>query len=672
MSAVVYLKIFNGDKQDVTLVCSKTKVAPLKRLTIPRLELTAALLLAKLTKYVKDQLNLTNATTYLWTDSAITLTWISSHSSRWKEFVKNRVSLFQDLTQQAHWRLVPGKENPADCASRGLSAHQLVAHKLWWTGPPWLQQDSSSWPTHALEKDLNVDLEEKPGVLLHLKAQPIALWDLIDRFSSLNRLLRVTAICRRFIARLRRVPHSSLQYPLTLGDLEEARILWIKLTQAAHFKDQLRSISRGERFSKSHPLTKLTPFIDHQGVLTVGGRLKFAHIGPESRNQAIIPRESRLAQLLIGQAQLRTLHGGTQLTLRQLRSSYWILGGRAPVRSFILKCVKCTRQREVRAQQLMGQLPPARLSPVRAFLNTGVDYAGPVSLRSWKGRGHKSYKGWLAIFVCMTTSAVHLEVVSDYSAEGFIAAYRRFTSRRGIAHSLFSDCGTNFLGADKELRKLFSSGSAHSRQLAQLLINDGTQWSFNPPGAPHFGGKWEAAVKSVKFHLTRTIGEDLLTFEELTTLLAQIEAVLNSRPLEPLTDDPYDCSALTPGHFLIGQAPTTLPEPSLEQLNISRLSRWQLIQQKLQGFWKRWSTGYLQRLQAISKWHHPIHQLRIGSLVLLTDERFSPTKWLLARVTALHPGSDGLTRVVTIRTAQTTLTRPIAKLVILSISPSEE
>ncbi|XP_028982253.1 uncharacterized protein LOC114841439 [Diachasma alloeum] len=503
MSAVIYLKVLNKGKSQLTLVCSKTKVAPLKRLTIPRLELTAALLLAKLTKYVKDQLNLTNATTYLWTDSSVTLTWISSHSSRWKEFVKNRVALIQELTQQAHWRLVPGKENPADCASRGLSAHQLVSHKLWWKGPPWLHQDCSSWPTHALEKDLSADLEEKPGVLLHVKAHPIALWNLVDRFSSFNRLLRVTAICRRFIARLRKTPNSSLRYPLTLGDLEEARILWIKLTQAAHFKDQLRAISRGERFSKSHPLTKLTPFIDRQGVLRIGGRLKFAHIGPESRNQVIIPKESQLAQLLIGQAHLRTLHGGTQLTLRQLRSSYWILGGRAPVRSFILKCVNCTRQRGVRAQQLMGQLPPARLTPARAFLNTGIDYAGPVSLRSWKGRGHKSYKGWLAIFVCMTTSAVHLEVVSDYSAEGFIAAYRRFSSRRGIAHSLFSDCGTNFLGADKELKKLFSSGSAQSRQLAQLLINDGTQWSFNPPApiqASHQTTNWYLISSGGKGH----------------------------------------------------------------------------------------------------------------------------------------------------------------------------
>ncbi|XP_011313282.1 uncharacterized protein [Fopius arisanus] len=615
------------------LLTDSTKVAPLKRLTIPRLELTAALLLAKLASYVKEQLKLTNSSTFLWTSPSVTLTWISSHSSRWKEFVKNRGLLIQELTQQAHWRVVPGRENPADCASRGLSATQLIAHKLCWTGPSWLHQDSPSWPTHVLETDIAADLEGRPGVLFHARAQHIALWDLIDRFSSFNRLIRETAICRRFIALLRRTPNSSLQNPLNLGDLEEARIFWIKLTQAAHFKDQLRTISRGERFRRSHPLTKLTPFIDRQGILKVGGKLKFAHLGPESRNRTIIPRELRLAQRLIGQAHIQTLHGGTQLTLRHLRSTYWILGGRAPVRSFILKCVKCTRQRRVRGQQLMGQLPPT------------LESTTPAQYRYAHGRDgdtNHTRAGW------------------------------QFSSAWPPQQCISSDCGTTFLGADKELKKLFSSGTAQSRQLAQLLINDGTQWSFNPPGAPHFGGKWEAAVKSVKFHLNRTLGEDLLTFEELTTLLSQIEAVLNSRPLEPLTDDPDHCSALTPGHFLIGHAPTTLPEPSLEPLNVSRSSRWPLIQQKLQGFWKRWSTGYLQRLQAISKWHHPNHQVGIGSLVLLTDERFPPSKWPLARVTALHPGTDGLTRVVTIKTAQTTLTRPVAKLVILPVSPPED
>lgn len=185
------------------------------------------------------------------------------------------------------------------------------------------------------------------------------------------------------------------------------------------------------------------------------------------------------------------------------------------------------------------------------------------------------------------------------------------------------------------------------------------------------GGKWEAAVKSVKYHLTRTIGEDLLTYEEMTTLLNQVEAVLNSRPMEPLTDDPEDYSALTPGHFLIGQPPTTLPEPTLDQLNVSRLNRWQLIQHKLQGFWKRWATGYLQHLQSRSKWHHPTHQINVGSLVLLTDERLPPSKWALARVIALHPGKDGLTRVVSLRTSQTTLTRPLAKLVLLPVNSTE-
>ncbi|XP_071571136.1 uncharacterized protein [Temnothorax nylanderi] len=200
-----------------------------------------------------------------------------------------------------------------------------------------------------------------------------------------------------------------------------------------------------------------------------------------------------------------------------------------------------------------------------------------------------------------------------------------------------------------------------------MLTENRTQWSFNPPAAPHMGGKWEAAVKSIKFHIRRTVGETRLTFEESMTLLTQIEAVLNSRPLEPLSDDPEDISALTPGHFLIGTALTAIPEPSLIDLSTSRLSRWQFIQQKVQQFWSQWSAHYLQRQQAISKWHHPSNLIKPGSLVLLTDERFPPCKWPLARVLTLMPGKDGLTRVVQLKTATTTLTRPITKLAVLPV-----
>ncbi|XP_011883306.1 PREDICTED: uncharacterized protein LOC105570566 [Vollenhovia emeryi] len=362
-----------------------------------------------------------------------------------------------------------------------------------------------------------------------------------------------------------------------------------------------------------------------------------------------------------------TLHGGTQLTLAKIRQTYWILGGRAPVKSHILRCVVCARQRGVRAQQLMSQLPMARVTPARPFAHTGVDYAGPIQLKTWKGRGAKVHKGWMCVFVCMTTSAVHLEVVSDYSTDGFLATYRRFSSRRGPAEVLYSDCGTNFVGADTALKKLFKDSSKEFKDLTATLSTKETSWRFNSPSSPHMGGKWEAVVKSIKFHLRRTIGETPLTFEEFSTLLTQIEAVLNSRPLEPLSDDPDDLSALTPGHFLVGSALNAIPEPSLIDISTSRLSRWQLIQQRVQQFWSQWSSHYLQRQQAISKWHHPTNDITVGSLVLLTDERMPPSKWPLARVLELHPGKDGLTRIVTIKTATTTLTRPIVKLAPLRI-----
>ncbi|XP_077257508.1 uncharacterized protein LOC143894759 [Temnothorax americanus] len=330
-------------------------------------------------------------------------------------------------------------------------------------------------------------------------------------------------------------------------------------------------LTANSRLPTVHAFSRLTAYIDAQGIIRVGGRLNQSALAQDSKHQAILPRHSRLSTLIISHAHLRTLHGGTQLTLAHVRQSYWIIGGRAPVKSHILRCVVCARQRGIRAHQLMGQLPLSRVTPSRPFTHTGVDYAGPLTIKTWKGRGAKTYKGWICVFVCFSTSAIHLEVVSDYSSEGFIAAFRRFSARRGIAQTIYSDCGTTFIGADAALKKMFIQSSQEHQRIAQILQQDCTRWEFNPPGALHMGGKWEAVVKSVKFHLRRTIGETLLTTEELTTLLTQIEAILNSRPLEPLSDDPEDVSALTPGHFLIGGPLTTIPEPSPIDLTASRL-----------------------------------------------------------------------------------------------------
>lgn len=231
-------------------------------------------------------------------------------------------------------------------------------------------------------------------------------------------------------------------------------------------------------------------------------------------------------------------------------------------------------------------------------------------------------------------------------------------------------CGTNLKGANSELQKLFSTSSKELENLASLLANDGTQWNFNPPSAPHFGGKWEAGVKSVKYHIRRVIGNHLLTYEEMTTFLTQVEAVLNSRPLCPLSDDPDDLHALTPAHFLVGGPLAIIPEPSLEIIKISHLSRWQLTRQMLESFWSHWSRECLQRYLAVYKWNQETPPLKEGSLVLVIDERYPPSKWPLGRVALSHPGKDGKVRVVTVRTQTSTLKRPIVKLCPLPITTS--
>ncbi|XP_025264299.1 uncharacterized protein LOC112637854 [Camponotus floridanus] len=269
----------------------------------------------------------------------------------------------------------------------------------------------------------------------------------------------------------------------------------------------------------------------------------------------------------------RTLHGGVQLTLGLLRQRVWIPRGRAVVKRAIHRCVTCTRWRAAAPQPLMGNLPRERVTPARPFLRTGVDYAGPILIRASKGRGHKASKGFIAVFVCLSTKAVHLEAVTDYTAEAFLAAFRRFVSRRGLCSDVFSDCGTNFVGADRELRELFRASSSDGRRIIHATVSDGVRWRFNPPAAPHFGGLWEAAVKSTKHHLRRVIGEATLTYEEMATLLTQMEACLNSRPLQPLTDDPDDLAALTPGHFIIGAPLVAVPEPSLTSEKDTALSR---------------------------------------------------------------------------------------------------
>ncbi|XP_055585295.1 uncharacterized protein LOC129738138 [Uranotaenia lowii] len=322
--------------------------------------------------------------------------------------------------------------------------------------------------------------------------------------------------------------------------------------------------------------------------------------------------------------------------------------------------------------EFMGELPSARVTVSRAFQRTGVDYFGPVYLRTAPRRS--AVKAYVAVFVCMVTKAVHLELVTDLSTEKFIQALRRFVGRRGKCTDLYSDNGTNFVGARNQLNELFSllKSPKHREDLTRECSNVGISWHFNPPSAPHFGGLWEAAVRSAKQHILKVVGEHPVTVEDYTTLLVQVEACLNSRPLTSLSDNPEDLEPLTPGHFLIGESLQSLPDSVDENIPDNRLKQFQLMQKRLRLIWNRWRREYLAQLQARTKRWKPAVSIKENSLVIIKDDRVSPCRWKMGRIVELHPGDDGVVRVVTLRTDSGLKIRPVEKLCLLPCSYNED
>lgn len=308
----------------------------------------------------------------------------------------------------------------------------------------------------------------------------------------------------------------------------------------------------------------------------------------------------------------------------------------------------------------MAPLPRRRVNPSRPFLAAGVDYCGPFTLRIGTKRSRTTVKGYLAIFICMATKAVHLEVIEDLTSQAFLDAFTRFTSRRAPCPDLYSDNGMAFVGANRYLQEDLAAFQSHYNQ--QTLAHAGTRWHFITPGAPHQGGLWEAAVKSAKHHLTRLVGSQSLWYHQLHTLATRIEACLNSRPLVPLHDDPEDKMALTPGDFLIGAPLLAVPEPQLGDVPINRLKQYQWLRKVHQEFWQRWSDEYLSTLQTRNKWAKREPNIQIDDIVLVRHENLPPTHWRLGRVIAVHPGSDGLARNATLKTTYGECSRPVQKL----------
>ncbi|XP_025833693.1 uncharacterized protein LOC112905445 [Agrilus planipennis] len=336
-----------------------------------------------------------------------------------------------------------------------------------------------------------------------------------------------------------------------------------------------------------------------------------------------------------------------------------------PIDNEINDCVKCSRYNAKVPDYRMGDLPETRLIKTRPFLNVGLDYCGPFLLKEKKFRNKIKIKAYVAVFVCFSTKAVHLELVTDLTTEACIEAIKRFAARRGNPNNVYSDNATNFVGAKNEILKLqaFFMSDEYSGGLKQYFSKQQINWHFSPPRAPHFGGLWEAAVKSFKSHLYRTVANALFTYEQFNTCIIEIEAILNSRPLVPISSDPNDLVALTPAHFLIGDSLMSFPEPDYRDVYQNKLSTWQRIQQVKQHFWSRWYKEYLNELRIRSKWHKGTsEEIKIGTIVLIKEENLPPRQWSLGRIIELHPGDDNIVRVVTVRTQDGVYKRCIKKL----------
>ena len=522
-AAVVYLVLKTETGSSVQFVAAKTRVAPLKGQTIPRLELLSALLLPRLIVSTHSSLQhcIPSLNIKCFTDSQVALYWILGSDKEWKPFVQNRVTEIRRNVHSKCWHHCPGIVNPADLPSRGITMLELSASKLWHSGPKWLHVDV---PPHSIEsltmpESCTHELKLKPNpshnLLVTEKMTTIGSVMQCEDFSDLQRLFRVTAYVLRAVERFktRRSSREALPNPLTRPEIAAAEQHWITHVQ--------KELVQQRNFSTLKKQLRL--FRDEKGLWRCGGRLQNADIPYAAKHPVLLPRSHHFTRLVIRDAHIRVCHNGVKETLTEIRSRYWVVKGRSLTRSLVHQCTTCRRYESA---PFRGPPPPPlpefRVKDDPAFTYTGVDFAGPVSVRKG-GVSSDNVKVWICVFTCLVTRAIHLDVVCDLSTETFLRCLKRFAARRGLPRKFLSDNGRIFQAAAKFIFTVFKDLSVQ-----EYLALQGSQWIFNVERAPWWGGVFERMVRSTKRCLRKMIGRASLTRDELLTAVVEIEAVINS------------------------------------------------------------------------------------------------------------------------------------------------
>ena len=657
---------------------SKSRVAPIKSITLPKLELMAAVMATRLAQFVISSMNLqchdTPCNLHLWTDSQIVLYWIYKNANS-KPFVTHRVKEIVKSFPSKVWSYTPSSDNPADLLTRGISTQQLLSSQLWLQGPHWLIS-KSEWPKWSPTSVLHLQLVDRETTTIP-EEENLCTTDIqgitgihntvdLSRYSSINKLLAVTSYILRFVHNARK-QQPKLSGPLTVTEVSTAKRLWISNSQNVSYQPEITHLIK-----KTHKcpmlVRQLRLFLDKDKLLRCGGRIHNAPVHDLTKFPFLLPPKHTITDMIIREVHEKLHHGGVSNTVTALRQVYWIPSIRQRVRKQLRQCVICNRLsgKPYRAPD-PPPLPKVRVEESNPFTITGVDFTGALYVKDTGGER----KVYICLFTCACTRAVHLEIVTDLSVDTFLLAFRRFASRKSLPRQMISDNASTYLAAAEELRKLFESDA-----LKEALTHHNVTWQFIPKRAPWYGGFWERLIGLTKQAVKKTLGRTFVTLLKLETIIVEIEAMLNNRPLTYVSSDITDPEALTPAHLIYGRrilsVPHTIEDPE-ETIDPSYVDGRHMRSQVdthshlIQQFWSRWRKEYLTALREFHKsTGHNKQVIKKGDVVVVQDDT-PRIRWKLAVVESLIEGNDGLVRAAHIRTDKCRTTRPIVKLYPLEV-----
>ena len=557
--ACAYLRLTGlSGEVSVNLVIGKSRLAPLKHITIPRLELSAAVLACRLFKLVVHELEIKVNQTVFWTDSMVVLGYIRNTKSRFKTFVANRLTAIHDSTTPEQWRHVPTSCNPADVASRGTRASNDKKLKFWLNGPEFLTKEESLWPSVVTQAgDVDECEIKKTSFAVESNMSLQAIDMLITYHSQWFKLRKALAWLLRYkLYCLKRYLNSNVELStdhLSVNELNSAAELIIRHVQGQEFSEEVMALKSGRQVSTSSKLASLAPMLQNE-IVQVGGRLKNANLPFNQSHQIILPQRHAVTTLILREIHTINGHIGARQMLSSVREKYWVVCGLQACKSVINKCITCLRQRGQPMTQMMGELPVERLTPEKPpFTFVGVDCFGPYLVKFRRS----SVKRYGCLFTCLTSRAVHIEICHSLNTDSFLGAVTRFVSRRGRPEKIFSDNGTNFKSGEQELRAALSEWN--QKQISDHMLQRQIEWSFNPPHASHMGGIWERLIKSVRQIMKALTNQQVLNDETLSTFMTEVERILNSRPITQISTDHGDPKALTPNMILLLRDTNSLP-----------------------------------------------------------------------------------------------------------------